>query len=158
VGVVCKHVSESFALRVLSVSFLGVSLLLKGRLGRGFGARFGGVHTGAGEKHVVRAGGNLSAGTFNAGSKEQKPDNGRCDEGCSLAGYVALVGSVLLLPNKGFDTCGGGTHTGADENEVKDPVRDGGSLGTEVADVEGRDEETLTIDDRLDDMIDVSEG
>jgi hypothetical protein len=77
VGVVCKHVSESFALKVLNVSFLGVSLLLKGRLGRGFGARFGGVHTGAGEKHVVRAGGNLSAGTFNAGSKEQKPDNGR---------------------------------------------------------------------------------
>jgi hypothetical protein len=41
---------------------------------------------------------------------------------------------------------------------VNDPVRDDASLGAEVADVEGRDEETLTIDDRFDEMIDVSDG
>jgi hypothetical protein len=158
VGVVCKNDSESFALKVLKFSFLGVSLLLNGCLGVGFGARLGGVHTGAGEKQVVRAGANFNAGTFNEDPGGQKLDAGRDSEGRSVAGYVALVGSVLLLPKRGFSTCGGGTHAGADENEVNDPVREDDSLGADVADVEGRDELTLTIDDRFDDMIDASEG
>jgi hypothetical protein len=65
---------------------------------------------------------------------------------------------VLLLPNSGFTRCGGGIQPRADEADVKDPVRDGGSLGTDVAAVEGRDELTLTIDDRFDERNDVSDG
>jgi hypothetical protein len=37
-------------------------------------------------------------------------------------------------------------------------VREGGSLGASVVAVEGRDELTLTIDERLDDIVDVSDA
>lgn len=154
----CKQETESFALRLLRVSFLGVCVLLKGLLGKGFGARFGGVQTGSGEKQLVRAGGNFSAGTLIDGSNGNVLDKGRCNRISSLAMGVARDGRVLLLPKSGFARCGGGSQPRADEAEVKDPVRDGGSLGTDVAAVEGRDELTLTIDDRFDEMKDESDG
>jgi len=71
---------------------------------------------------------------------------------------VRLVGSVALLPRSGFETCSGGTHNGAGVVCVKDDVRDGASLGTDVAAVEGRDEATLTIDDRFEATVDTSDG
>jgi hypothetical protein len=105
VGESWRNELESFARRVLNVSFLGVSFLLSDRLGSGFGARLGGVHTGAGEKHDVRAGANLNAGTFKEDSGGEKLDAGRGNDGRSVAGYVAFVGSVLLLPKRGFRRC-----------------------------------------------------
>jgi hypothetical protein len=157
-GVCCKLATLSFALKLLSVSFLGVCVLLKGRFGKGSGARLGGVQTGSGEKQLVRAGGNFSAGTLIDGSKGNVFDKGRCDKISSLAMGVALDGSVLLLPKSGFATCGGGTHPSTEEAEVREPVREGGSLGPEVAAVLGRDEFTLMIDDRFDEMVEVSDG
>jgi hypothetical protein len=41
---------------------------------------------------------------------------------------------------------------------VKEPVREHDSLCANVDAVEGRDELTLTIEERFDDMIDVSDG
>jgi hypothetical protein len=70
---------------------------------------------------------------------------------------VARVGSVLLLPKDGFAICEG-IHKGAVEVDVNDPVREGGSLGPNVVAVEGRDEVTLTMDDRLDEIVDASDG
>jgi hypothetical protein len=64
---------------------------------------------------------------------------------------------VLLLPKDGFAICEG-THIGAEEAEVNEAVREGGSLGPNVVAVEGRDEMTLTMDDRLDEMVDASDG
>ena len=83
---------------------------------------------------------------------------GRCDEVADVAGRVARLGKVLLLVRTGFATCGGGTHTGADDADVKEAVREGGSLCTKVDAVDGRVEITLTIDDRFDEMVDVSDG
>jgi hypothetical protein len=117
----------------------------------------GGVQTGDGEKQLVRAGGNFNAGTLTEGSKEKTLEIGRCDGISSLAICFTREGRVLLLPNNGFATCGG-AHTGADEAEVNEPVREGGSLGPKVVAVDGRDELTLTIDDRFDEMVDVSDG
>lgn len=146
------------ALKLLSVSFLGVSFLRSGRLGRESGARLGGVHTGAGEKQLVRVGGNLSAGTLIEGSKEKMLVTGRWVEVAAVAGRVARLGNVLLLPKSGFATCGGGTHTGTNDAEVKEAVREDGSVCTKVVAVDGRDEDTLMIDDRFDEMVDVSDG
>jgi hypothetical protein len=70
---------------------------------------------------------------------------------------VARVGSVLLLPKDGFAICEG-IHKGAVEVDVNEPVREGGSLGPNVVAVEGRDEVTLTMDDRLDEIVDASDG
>jgi hypothetical protein len=106
----------------------------------------------------VRAGGNFNAGTLTDGSNEKTLEIGRCDGISSLAICFTREGRVLLLPNSGFATCAGGAHTGADEAEVNEPVREGGSLGPKVVAVDGRDELTLTIDDRFDEMVDVSEG
>lgn len=157
-GVTCRQVTESFALRLLSVSFLGVCVLLKGRFGKGFGARLGGVQTGSGEKQLVRAGGNFSPGTLIEGSNGNVFDRGRCDKTSSLAMGAALDGRVLLLPKSGFATCNGGTQPSAGEAEVSEPAREDDSLGPDVAAVEGRDEFTLTNDDRFDEMVEVSDG
>jgi hypothetical protein len=163
-GVICKDATESLkdateslARRLLKVSFLGVSFLLKDRVGFGSGARLGGVHIGAGEKQLVRVGGNLSAGTLIEGSKGKTPDLGRC-EASFLALEVARAGRVLLRPKSGLTRCGGGTQAEADDADVNEPVREQDSLCAKVDAVEGRDELTLTIDERFDDMIDVSDG
>lgn len=92
------------------------------------------------------------------GSKEKMLVTGRWAEVAAVAGRVARLGNVLLLPKSGFATCGGGTHTGADDAEVKEAVREDGSVCTKVVAVDGRDEDTLMIDDRFDEMVDVSDG
>jgi hypothetical protein len=108
-----KDATESLARSVRRVSFRGVLLLLRDCLGIGSGARLGGVHTGEGEKQLVRVGGSLSAGTLIEGSKEKTLDIGRCCGGSCLAMGFDLAGRVLLLPKSGFARCGGGTHAGA---------------------------------------------
>jgi hypothetical protein len=153
-----KDATESLARRLLRVSFRGVPFLLRDCLGIGSGARFGGVHTGDGEKQLVRVGGSLRAGTLIEGSKAKTLDIGRCCTGSCLAMGFDLAGSVLLRPKVGFVRCGGGTHAGACDADVNEPVREGGSLGASVVAVEGRDEATLTIDERFDDMVDVSDA
>lgn len=92
------------------------------------------------------------------GAKEKMLVTGRCDEVADVAGRAARLGKVLLLVRIGFATCGGGTHTGADDADVKEAVREGDSLCTKVDAVDGRVEITLTIDDRFDEMVDVSDG
>jgi hypothetical protein len=75
---VCRQETESFARKLLSVSLLGVCVLRRGRLGKESGARFGGVQMGSGEKQLVRAGGNFSAGTLIDGSNGNVLERGRC--------------------------------------------------------------------------------
>jgi hypothetical protein len=71
---------------------------------------------------------------------------------------VRLVGAVALLLRNGFETCSGAIHEGVGVVRVKDDVRDGASLKIDVAAVEGRDEATLTIDERLEATVDTSDG
>lgn len=115
---------------------------------------------GSGEKHV--SGDDLGGG--NSGSRLLNKDAGELgtDVGFSDANLEALEvcfdGSVALLLRTGFDTCSGGNHPGAGVLRVKDDVRDGASPAADVAAVEGRDDATLTNDDRLDATVDASDG
>lgn len=134
-----------------------VAVLLK----CGFELCVGGGHTGSGEKHVdgeSRGGGMLGVGGPVKDFDERSPDDGNSDANLALVPPVRLLGSVALLPSIGFETCNGGTHSGICVLCVNDDVRDGPSLGTDVAAVDGRDEATLTIDDRLDATVEMSDG
>jgi len=75
-----------------------------------------------------------------------------------VAVEVRFDGSVALLFRRGFETCSGANHPGAGVLRVKDDVRDGPSLRTDVAAVEGLEEATLTNDDRLDATVEASDG
>ena len=63
----------------------------------------------------------------------------------------------MLLLKCGFEAWEG-VHIGGGEKHVSDDVREGGSLYADVAVVEGRDDASLTMDDRFDAIVDTSEG
>lgn len=138
---------------------LGGSVVLLTKFG--FILCMAGGHTDVGEKHVsrdVRSGGKLGSDGPAEDPEERWTEVGLCDANRDVVLEVRFVGSVALLPSSGLDTDNRGTHEGAGELRVKDEVRDAASLGTEVAAVEGRDEATLTIDDRLDAAVEMSDG
>lgn len=127
----------------------------------GFVCSIGDGHTGAGEKHVCgdeRVGGKLDSSGPKEYPGEQGADVGFSDANRDVVLETRFEGRVELRFRRGFDTCSGGIHEGAGVLCVKDDVRDGASLGTDVAAVDGRDEATLTNDDRFDATVEASDG
>lgn len=127
----------------------------------GFVCCVGGGQTGSGEKYVwgdVRGGGKPCSDGPHKNPEEEETEVGYSDATLGVVLAVRFDGSVALRFKRGFDTCSGGIHEGAGVVCVKDDVRDGPSLKTDVAAVDGRDEATLTMEDRLDATVEASDG
>jgi hypothetical protein len=119
-----------------------------------------GLPTCGGEKHdrgEVFRGGEFGAKDLLREFGERTMGDGHWKVNSAVVDGFGLTGSEALLAKSGFGTSKGRFQVGAGAVDLNDDVREGGSLGTNVAGVPGR-EASLTIEDRFDETVDASDG